>query len=291
MLGPILLALFQSVTAGPPHEFASPRVRESSGVAASRAHADVLWTHNDSGDRPLLHATDLRGGNRGWLHVPGARAVDWEDMALGPCPRTVARVTGECLYLADTGDNSDGRPHVTVYVVPEPAPPVGPGDTLRTTAAAIGLRFRYPDGRHDVEAMFVSPRDTAVYLISKGGRGRIRVYRLAPDQWKSAAVEIAVAALIQTLDIRPSTEAGRVVTGAAIRADGRVIAVRTYTEIYLFSPGVGGRLVPARERPCGIAGLDRGGEAVTFLNDSTLVITSEASRRGPGTIRTVICRR
>ncbi len=28
----------------------SPRVKESSGIAASRAHPGVLWTHNDSGD-------------------------------------------------------------------------------------------------------------------------------------------------------------------------------------------------------------------------------------------------
>jgi hypothetical protein len=94
---------------------------------------------------------------------------------------------------------------------------------------------------------------------------------------------------VQTLDIRPNPEAGRVVTGAAIRPDGRVVAIRTYSEIFLFRPGVGGRLVPAPGRPCNIAGLETGGEAIDFLGDSTLVLTSEAARHHPGTIHTVVC--
>jgi hypothetical protein len=68
------------------------------------------------------------------------------------------------------------------------------------------------------------------------------------------------------------------------------VALRTYTEIYLFYPGVGGRLLPAQDRPCNIAGIERGGEAIDFLDDSTFVLTSEAGRRRPGTIDTVKCR-
>src|SRR2546425_6370951 len=37
--------------------FHSPRLVESSGVAVSRAYPGVLWTHNDSGDRPYLYTT------------------------------------------------------------------------------------------------------------------------------------------------------------------------------------------------------------------------------------------
>jgi len=285
----IVLLVVQSVTAGPAAEFAGPRVRESSGIAVSRAHPDVLWTHNDSGDGPLLYATDLLGRDRGWLRIPGARAVDWEDIAIGPCPPPLKGHL-YCVYLADTGDNVERRPHVALYAVPEPAPPTGPGDTLRTTGAPATLRLRYPDGPHDVEAVYVSTRDSALYLVSKGRSASIRLYRVGAEQW-AVPDEIAVATAVQTLDIRPSMEAGRVVTGAGIRPDGRVVALRTYTEIFLFNPGVGGRLVPARERPCGIAGLDRGGEAIDFVRDSTWVITSEASGRHPGTIRTVVCHR
>ena len=278
------LLLLQAATETRTGEFKNPRLTESSGVAVSRAHPGVLWTHNDSGDGPYLYATDLRGRDRGFLLVRGAEAFDWEDMALGPCP-----LRGTCLYLADTGDNLEVRPSVTVYAVPEPEPLTGPGDTLRTTGAPAVLRLRYPDGSHDVEAIYVSPHDSALYLVSKGrSRGGIRLYRVDRSKWAERGV--ATAALVQTIDIRPHAEAGRWVTGAAVRPDGRVVAIRTYSEIYLFSAGAGGRLARAREA-CDIAGLEPGGggEAIDFLNDSTLVLTSEASRRRAGTIHTVVC--
>ncbi len=286
MLLPALL-LLQSATAEQTGRFASARVIESSGVAVSRAHPGVLWTHNDSGDGPYLYATDLRGSDRGFLFVPGAEAVDWEDMSLGPCPTRGAN----CLYLADTGDNLEARPSVAVYAVPEPDPPTGPGDTLRTTAAPAILRLRYPDGAHDVEAMYVSPRDSALYLVSKGRSGSIGVYRVARAQWKTRGDGVVQADRVQILNVRPDPGAGRWVTGAAVRPDGRLVAIRTYTEIYFFYPGIGGRLTPARERSCDIGELDEpgGGEAISFLDDSALVVTSEARPRRAGTIHRVVC--
>lgn len=280
--------------------FQAPRLIESSGVAVSRAHRDVLWSHNDSGDGPYLYATDRRGTDRGRLTVAGADAIDWEDMALGPCPvafllrpRNLKSTAATCLYLADTGDNLERRPFVTVYAIPEPQPPATAGDTLGTTAAAAVLQLRYRDGPHDVEGIYVSPRDTALYLVSKGFKpgSAIRLYRVDRGAWSPADTmgDVAVASRVQTLDITPSPEAGRVVTGAAVRPDGRVVALRTYSEIYLFYPGVGGRLSPARERPCDIAGIDMGGEAIDFLDDTTLVLTSEANGRRPGAINTVRC--
>lgn len=270
--------------------FQSPRLVESSGVAVSREYRGVLWTHNDSGDGPYVYATDLEGTDRGFLLVSGADAFDWEDIALGGCPAPIHAAA--CLYIADTGDNLGIRPFVTLYALAEPVPPESPGDTLRTTSAPAMLRVTYPDGPHDVEAIFVSPRDTATYLISKGRSGSIQVYRVGSREWSNAkpSAEPVVATVVQKLDIRPNAEAGRLITGAAIRPDGRFVALRTYGEIYLYYPGVGGRLVPTRERPCNIAGLEIGGEAIAFLDDTTFVLTSEAGRRRPGTIDTVVCR-
>lgn len=278
----------------------SPRLIESSGVAVSRVHPDVLWSHNDSGDGPYVYATDLQGSDRGRLLVAGAFAIDWEDMSLGPCPvpfvlqtRPTRQYATSCLYLADTGDNLEVRPFITVYAVPEPEPPTAPGDTLGSTRAAAVLHLRYPDGAHDVEGVYVSPRDTAVYLVSKGyQRGAaIRLYRVSRSAWipQDSTRGIADATLVQELAIKPNRKAGRVITSAAVRADGRLVALRTYNEVYLFYPGVGGRLSPARDRPCGIGGIDTGGEAIDFLNDSTFVLTSEAWSGRKGTINVVKC--
>ena len=288
VLSALLVLVLQAATAAQTGRFASPRVIESSGVAVSRAHPGILWTHNDSGDGPYLYATDLRGSDLGFLLVPGATAVDWEDMTLGPCPTRA----GSCVYLGDTGDNAEQRPSVTVYAVPEPDPPSGPADTLRTTAAPAVLRLRYPDGAHDVEAIYVSPRDSSLYFVSKGRSGTIGLYRVGRTQWKGSPENVVTAERVQGLDIVPDPGAGRWVTGAGISPDGQLVAIRTYGEIYVYHAGDGGQLTRARPRPCNLAGLDEpgGGEAIDFLDDSALVLTSEARPRRPGTLHRVVCR-
>jgi len=268
--------------------FKSPRVTESSGVVISRGHAGTLWTHNDSGDGPYLYATDSLGNDHGAIRVSGAEAIDWEDLASGPCPSGRSGGTGlTCLYIADTGDNLERRKSVTIYAVPEPEPPRTVADTQRVTAAARVLRLRYPDGSHDMEAIYVSPRDTAVYLVSKGRGGSVSLYRVPRTAWGGEAV--VTAERLQTLPIVPNRRLGRMVTGAAVRADGAVVAIRTYVDVFLFQPGIDGRLIPSRRSVCSIAGIDRTGEAIAYRDDSTLVLTSEASTIGPGTIHSVRC--
>lgn len=265
--------------------FRNPRLTESSGVAVSRAHPGVLWTHNDSKDGPHLYATDLHGTDRGAVRVAGAGAVDWEDIALGPCPRQ----PGDCLYIGDTGNNSLRRGSVTIYAVPEPDPPAAPVHTARTTKPALALTLSYPGGPDNVEALYVSPRDSAVYLASKGRNGRVRLYRVSRAAWGTTGR--VQAELVQILPIIPKRSERRLVTGAAVRPDGALVAIRTYNEIYFFTPGPGGRLAPATRPVCSIAGLERQGEAIAFRDSTTLILTSEAHRLGPGTIHTVRCPR
>jgi hypothetical protein len=267
--------------------FHSPRVKESSGIAVSRAHAGVLWTHNDSGDEAYVYATDLAGTDRGTVRIRGVRAVDWEDIALGPCPTRRSGGGDACLYIADTGDNDRTRKSVVIYAVPEPDPP-GRGRGPGRSAPSAALRLRYAGGPDDVEAIYVSPRDGAVYLVSKGRSGRVQLYRVPRAAW-GGDTTITVAPLEQ-LPIPPFAALGRLVTGAAIRPDGRLVAIRTYTEIYTFVPGTGGRLTPSGRPVCNVTGLEPQGEAIDFLDDSTFVLTSEAARPARGSIHTVRCR-
>src|SRR5262249_23702109 len=101
-------------------------INESSGIAASRHNAGIFWTHNDSDDGPLIYAFDRQGKHRGVWRVKGAKAIDWEDMAIGPGPRQGRSY----LYLGDIGDNSRRRNQITVYRVAEPQ--VTPKDSSST---------------------------------------------------------------------------------------------------------------------------------------------------------------
>ncbi len=91
-------------------------VTESSGIAASRKNANVLWTHNDSGNAAQVFPMTAAGTNLGTYTISGASNTDWEDIAIGPGPTAGA----EYLYVGDIGDNNGVRSNVSVYRVPEP---------------------------------------------------------------------------------------------------------------------------------------------------------------------------
>src|SRR5688572_4859000 len=46
----------------------APDIKESSGLTASECQ-DVLWTHNDAGNGPLIFAMDLQGKHLGAWQV------------------------------------------------------------------------------------------------------------------------------------------------------------------------------------------------------------------------------
>lgn len=263
-----------------------PLMRESSGLAISRHHPGVYWTHNDSGDQPRVYAFDSTGAPLRTFEVAGARAVDWEDMDAGPCPLVGPQGPyPRCLYLADFGDNARGRDTLTVYVVAEPDLQASP-DTLPLLGR---VRFRYPDEPHDAELLAVSPVGDLV-VVTKGRTRSVLLYTLpAADLRAALAADRAVTlAPGRTLPIQPDGRIGRMVTGGSFRADGRELAVRTYTEVYFVPWPLG---PPGREvgRRCVLARLDGGGEALAYLGPDTLLLTSEAVGMEPGILTRVVC--
>jgi hypothetical protein len=133
-------------------------VPEASGLAVSRRHPGLLWTHNDSRHATELFAVDALGARLGRVRVPiGTR--DWEDISAGRCP------AGDCLYVADIGDNEFARPSVRVLRIPEPEP------GARVTARPDVFTLTYPDGPHNAEGLFVV--DMRVYVVTKDRTGVI----------------------------------------------------------------------------------------------------------------------
>ena len=258
----------------------SQRLMESSGVAVSRRFNGVLWTHNDSGDKPVVYAINAAGDLLRIYHVPGAAAVDWEDITLAPCPGA----PGPCLFIADTGDNSEKRKTSTIYIVPEPDYSASPAVDTSSTATARGVTIRYPDGPHDVEAIFVAPSGN-VSLVTKGRSHGVLHFVIPRD---SLSRDTTWAILLETLPITPQRTLGRLVTGAAISPSKKTVVVRTYSELFFFTLDSMDRLRP-EGKPCWLGAAEPQGEAVDFLDEDTLVLTSEALPAQNGTIYRVRC--
>ena len=269
----------QRLAAGAPQPFQDRRIRESSGVIASRKHPGLLWTMNDSGGDPMLFLTDTAGASLGAFTVSAATNVDWETLGRGRCGEA------ECLFIGDTGDNSERRRSVTLYRIPEPAPQSPPRDAVVDGAGAV--RVEYPDGPHDVEALYVEP-DGSVVLVTKGRSRGILTFRVPARAWTTGGS--ARAERLDSLPIAANLAMGRAVTDAAISPDGRKVVVRTYRELWFFTRENDGHLTLDPARPvCDVTGLQRQGEAVDWWDGDRLVLTSERGSARDGTILLVQC--
>jgi hypothetical protein len=219
-----------------------PRIVESSGLALSRRHRAVLWTHNDSDDGPLLYAVGSDGRTLATLTLGGVEARDWEGMAAGRDDRG-----RPVLFVGDIGDNNGVWPEVAVYRVAEPA-------ALRdATVPAVRYRLRYADGAHDAEALLVDPRGNRLYVATKEVAGGA-LYR-APARLRTDRVNV----------LRRLARVPPVITDGAYLPDGRAFVLRDYQGAYVYAAP--GKRVGAFDLP-----LQRQGESITASADGEAVL-------------------
>jgi hypothetical protein len=262
---------------GPPATLSTIRnsaITESSGLAASRTSRGIYWTHNDSGDGPFLYALDTTGRSRGVWRVTDADATDWEDIAAGPGP-----ISGKSyLYVGDIGDNNSSRPEIVVYRVLEPlvsnADRASTKERPRPTESADAIRLRYPDGKHDAEALMVHPTNGDLYVVTKVAFASPTVYKAsAPLSTNKQTVMQKVA------DLRVPNLFGGIITGGDISPDGRRVALCDYFQGYelVWKQSVGPFDEIWNQRMTTIdLGKRHQGESVAYrLDGNALLMTSE----------------
>jgi hypothetical protein len=170
----VWIAIFSLAQAEPCADYARPRMllrvqaeglMESSGLAASRKQDGLFYTHNDSGSEAALYGFSTHGGAVSLWPLLGIDAVDFEDMAAGPCPGG-----GDCLYIGDIGDNSRRRSRVQIYAFRETANGVEP-------RAHAQWDLAYPTSPQDAETLLVHPKTGRIYVVTKTSQGA-QVFRV-----------------------------------------------------------------------------------------------------------------
>lgn len=226
-----VIAAFVAVAALSPNPTTGPCTRigdvaqlrevpEASGLAVSRRQPGLLWTHNDSGHDTELFAVDSSGVVQGRVRLP-VRTRDWEDVSSGSCP------SGDCLFIADIGDNDLARKNVQVFRIPEPRP------DARQTPRPDTFTLTYPDGPHDAEALFVA--ESRVFIVAKDRDGEL--YGSVEPLGTEGKVRLQ---RIGKLGLE-------VVTDAETSRDGQSVVVRTPTAaiVYRTADLVRGGSVPS----------------------------------------------
>jgi hypothetical protein len=223
LLAPVLVALLNAGNAAEPGQeiapgvrlFAyirDPRIKESSGVVASRRYADFFWTHNDGGGpkTQVLYAIDREGNTRASFPVTGVTLHDWEDIAIDGAGH---------LYIADIGNNDSKRDTLAVYVIDEPNPQAGAGPISLKRA----WKLTFPQAPFDCESLFVW-KDYG-YVVSKVfDNAHAQIFRFPLKETNRPL----------TLELVATTKIESPVTGADISADGTLLGLVAKNGAYVF---------------------------------------------------------
>jgi len=205
---------------------------EASGLATSPRRDDLLWAHNDSGGAHDLFAFDLRGRDLGSVRIDDSRLGDWEDMAS-------FELDGRSyLLVGDVGDNFHWRRVLELHVIEEPELPL----QASRASPAWTIRFSYPDGARDCEALAVDVAAEQVLLLTKRGLPP-ELYRV-PLRAGADPDQVWVAERVAVLDSLPRPSARDLLidpdfglyrsqpTGFDLSADLAVVV--TYGDAYVY---------------------------------------------------------
>lgn len=264
-------------TVGSPASDDAAELVEISGVAASRAHPEVLWVHNDSGFPPEIAALDRDGNVIAVIPIPGVESVDWEDVALG----RGADQFSDTLFIGDIGDNTDepvrGTPPVIIRIA-EPDPFAPPGASID----AVSIPYAYADGPRDAEAVLADPLTGEVVIVSKQWSGAIAGAYVIPAEVAFAEEPPPVDVTLPRAADVGGTE-GSPVTGGDISPDGRIVILRTYIEVLVWDrdPADSVAATLATEPTCTRQVIEPQGEAVAIGVDGRGFVTISEGRNPP----------
>ncbi|MQA93266.1 MAG: hypothetical protein GEV11_01005 [Streptosporangiales bacterium] len=190
-----------------------PEITESSGLAVSRIHPGIVYTHNDSLGAPRVFAVGRDGETKATYTIAGAEARDWEGIALGK--------DGDgnpALFIGDIGDNLEGAwPTVYVYRVPEPR------ELRDQTLRATRYRFKYADGPRNAEALLINPRTNRLYVVSKEFAGGLYA---APRRLRTSRTNV----------LKRIANVPIWITDGAYAPDGSTFVLRTYYSAIVYRP-------------------------------------------------------
>ena len=250
-----------------------PKILEASGLARSHRQANLLWIINDDG--AIAHAVDHAGARSGEFKLKNSRNRDWEDLA------SLTLHDKPYLMIADIGDNTAQRKHLSLYFVAEP-------DADKTNEAEVAwrVRYRYADGPRDAESAAVDVEKQRVLILSK----RDLPPRLYAVPLHSGSDEVLTATFLGAINSlpRPSQTDVKLApvtadwywqpVGMDISADNLAAVILTYRALYYYE---------RRPRMSWFAALNtlpirislgnfRNAEAVAFGDDArTVFVTGE----------------
>lgn len=213
-----------------------PLIDEASGMVVSQLHPGVVWLVNDSKSDELVFGVNEEGETVAELRLETIQNRDWEAMSPG-----VDDSGDPALWIGEIGDNDAKWQVLRAFRISEPA------ELGEQSVPWRKVELNYPDGAHNAESMMVDD-DGRIYVVTKEALGA-GIYR-TPEPAKPGT----------SITMERVGPAPMFLTDGALSPDGRQVALRSYTSLYLFNAeaflnggtdGDGGTVYPLPLQPQG----------------------------------------
>ncbi len=256
----ILLVFLSSVSSAQNLRLVSnlpSNLNETSGLIAKTNNS--FWTHNDSGDGPILYKIDSNGNQIDSVYLNGITAVDFEDIAQDNLGN---------YYVGDFGNNNHNRTNLVVYKLPNLDTITGNNVTPEAIYFNYPDQLTFPDTNQDKDCEALFHHNGNLYILTKnwGISGYSKLYQI-PD---SAGT---YPALLLDSVMTP------LVTGADIHSSGK-LAILSMDRVVIFDNYTGNDFFNGRRSTFYFSLTQK--EGVSFLNSQILYITQENNSFFPG---------
>jgi hypothetical protein len=258
-------------------------VSEASGLISSKLEKGKLIWNNDSGGSSALYASGSDGKIIKTVSLNGFQNIDYEAMALGPCPDRAAE---SCIYLGDIGDGIGWRSSFKIGIFKE-------ADFWKSTSISPVkvIDYSYPRGDENAEGMFVT-KDAKIIILSKNQSGITQVYQLETNARITQLGQIDLNTVVAQ-----ARGKGPRVTDASISPDGSKVLILTYGDIVEVNSSL---VLKPQVRTAWKKGTDYNvikgpglpqQETITYTSDTSFIVSTEKADGNSSNILSYSCAR
>ncbi|WP_432671888.1 hypothetical protein [Flavobacterium sp. SM2513] len=246
------------------------KIKESSAVEVA-TNSKLIWTLEDSGNKPELFGLDLEGKIVQNISIQNVKNNDWEDLT--------SDNEGN-LYIGDFGNNDNERKDLAIYKI-------SATDLTKNEATPVRtISFYYPEQKafppkksernFDVESFFVFQNNFFLFTKNRSSKfdGTTHLYRVPNESGNHKATLIAS---FKTCEKFSSCA----ITSADISPNGKTIALLSSNQVWLFTDFTGDSFFKGTMQNISLPTLTQK-EGICFINESTLYITEEKDKHTGG---------
>ena len=246
------------------------KIKESSAVEVTEK-SDLIWTLEDSGNKPQLFALDIKGELVNTVTITNAQNNDWEDLT--------SDKQGN-LYIGDFGNNKNERKDLSIYKI-------SASDLVKKQApVAEKISFFFPEQTlfppkkserfYDVESFFLFEDHFYLFTKNRSSKfdGTTLLYQV-PN--KSGNHPAKLLSSFKTCDNFNHCA----VTSADISPDGRKAVILTGDKVFVFENFKGDNFFSGKSTGIDLKNFSQK-EGICFKDNHTLFITDEKDKKTGG---------